>query len=136
MMVLALLVACGGSTGDKADDTAGGDTASGDVCEELSTVTFETFGAGFMTENCMACHASTSANRNGAPDDVIFDDPAAAEAGTASPGEVDAAATWAWADRILARAAVDPPTMPPMGGTSDDDRTLLYAWLTCATPGT
>ena len=43
---------------------------------------------------------------------------------------------WAWKDRILARAAIDPPDMPPQGGTTDDDRTLLTWWLTCAEEGT
>ncbi|MCB9797724.1 MAG: hypothetical protein H6741_33960 [Alphaproteobacteria bacterium] len=43
---------------------------------------------------------------------------------------------WAWQERILARAAADAPTMPPAGGTSEDDRTRLRWWLECAEPGT
>jgi hypothetical protein len=43
---------------------------------------------------------------------------------------------WAQRDRILARAAIDTPEMPPLGGTTDDDRARLKIWLTCAEEGT
>lgn len=120
-MTLLLLLACTGA-GDSA--AAGDDTG---LCADPPLVTYETFGAGFLTENCQTCHASTSPNRYGAPDTVVFD-------------TVDDA--WAQADRILARAvtavdddddATDP--MPPMGGSSADDRYLLEVWLTCGEPG-
>lgn len=122
---MLLLLACAGG-GDATDDTGGGSGETG-LCAEAPVVTFETFGAGFITENCQACHASTAPNRNGAPEEVFFDD------GT---GSVDVAQTWLFADRILERAAVDPPTMPPLGGTTADDRYRLEVWLTCAEPGT
>ena len=109
-MWLIWLLACTG-----AEDTAV------DICADAPVVTYETFGAGFLTENCNSCHAVSSTNRNGAPDDVSFDD-------------VDTA--WTWKTRILARTLSDPPGMPPQGGTTDDDRTLLEIWLTCAEEGT
>jgi uncharacterized membrane protein len=109
--MLLLLLACTGSS-EKGEDSG--------FCSDAPTVTYETFGKGFLTENCQSCHASTSPNRNDAPEDVTFD----------TVDEV-----WALSDRILARAAAEPPTMPPMAGTSEDDRLLLRYWLTCGTPG-
>jgi hypothetical protein len=103
---LAMLAACGGSPGDSAVDP----------CAEAPVVTWETFGKGFLRENCQGCHASTVTDRAGAPVDVTFDDEAQA---------------LAWRERILARAATDVPTMPPQGGTTDDDRWRLAIWLTC-----
>jgi mono/diheme cytochrome c family protein len=109
-MGLIVLLAC-----------AGGDDSADDFCADAPTVTYETFGAGFLRENCQTCHSSTAVDRHGAPDSVTFDD-------------VDQA--WSWSDRILVRAAADPPDMPPEGGTTDDARTLLKYWLTCAEEGT
>jgi uncharacterized membrane protein len=110
MLLFALL----GCSGAAVDDSA-------DACADAPIVTYETFGAGFLTENCQTCHASTTADRRGAPEDVTFD-------------TVDEA--WAWKDRILARAAADPPDMPPLGGTTEDDREKLVWWLECADEGT
>ena len=120
-----LLLACSGSGDDTGKTT---DTSTADpLCADAPIVTFETFGAAFMTENCQSCHASTSANRNGAPAEVVFD---------AGDGVVDKDVTWSWAERILARATSDPIGMPPMGGTTDDDRYRLTVWLTCNPAGT
>jgi hypothetical protein len=107
-MIAALLVgvlACGGAALDTADP-----------CAEAPVVTWETFGEGFLRENCQGCHASSVVDRAGAPVDVTFDDEPQA---------------LAWRERILARAAVTAPTMPPQGGTTDDDRWRLRTWLTC-----
>ncbi|MSP56366.1 MAG: hypothetical protein EXR69_12305 [Myxococcales bacterium] len=90
------------------------------VCANAPPVDWETFGEGFVTQNCQTCHASTSLNREDAPPDVHFD---------------DAAAVWARKDRVLARAAAASPTMPPLGGTTADDRYLLEIWLTCGAEG-
>lgn len=113
-----LLLACVGY--------GGGDDSG--FCADAPIVTWETFGAGFVRENCQTCHASTSLERHGAPEAVTFD-------------TVDQ--VWAYRDRILARvieALDDGDTgtgpMPPMGGTSDDDRYLLEVWLTCGAEGT
>ena len=103
---------------------AGGASDSGvDVCADAPVVTYESFGRGFLTQDCQGCHASTVVgdDRHGAPDAVAFDD-------------VDAA--WTHAERILARASGDAPTMPPQAGTTADDRQRLVWWLTCAEPGT
>ena len=57
--MLFLLLAC---TGDATDDTA-----VADACADAPVVTYETFGAGFLLENCQSCHASTAPDRKGAP---------------------------------------------------------------------
>lgn len=93
-------------------------------CADVPTVTYESFGRGFLTGNCQACHASTTANRYGAPEDVTFD----------TVEEV-----WARAEQILDVATwydEDEPSMPPQGGVTTDDQTRLEWWLRCATPGT
>ncbi len=90
------------------------------ICADAGTVTWNSWGRGFLTEACQACHASTATNRYGAPEDVAFD-------------TVDEA--WTWADRILARAASDPPSMPPAGGVTEDDRTRLTWGLSCGEEG-
>lgn len=101
-----LLAACG-------KDGAGDDTG---FCGTAPVVTYANFGEGFMTQNCQSCHASTASNRNGAPDQVVFD----------TLDDV-----LGQADRILARSVGDDATMPPSGGVSEDDRYLLEVWLTC-----
>lgn len=113
-----LLGGCGKGTATS-DDTAV-DTAAA-FCRYAPTLTWNNFGEGFLVHNCQGCHASTTADRHDAPDEVFFD-------------TVDQA--WEWSDRILARAAGDPPTMPPEGGVSEDDMVKLAWWLRCAEPGT
>jgi len=98
-----LLVGCGGP-----DDTG--------LCIDAAPVYWEDFGEGFVTGSCQSCHASTAADRNGAPEEVVFD------------SVKDA---WEWSDRILARATGEAPTMPPSGGVTESDRTKLTWWLLC-----
>lgn len=98
---------------------AGGESA--DPCADAPTLSWENFGAGFVTQSCQSCHASTSAERNGAPEGVVFD----------SADEV-----WAQRDRVLAVATGEAPTMPPEGGVEEDERLKLELWLSCAEPGT
>ena len=105
VVLLASLLACGGEALD-----------TGDPCAEAPVVTWDTFGQGFLRENCQGCHASTVVDRAGAPAEVTFDDEAQA---------------LAWRERILARAAGATATMPPLGGTTEDDRWRLRVWLTC-----
>ena len=108
ILLSALLVAC--SDGDPKE------TADTGLCADAPVVTYANFGEGFMTENCQPCHASTTLDRNGAPEDVSFD----------TLDDV-----LGHADRILARSAGDDAQMPPSGGVSADDRYLLSLWLTC-----
>lgn len=96
---------------------AGGDSDDEpELCQDAPVVTYVSFGQDFLRENCQSCHASTSAERNGAPTEVFFDT------------EEDALG---WADRILDRAGADPPSMPPRGGLEADDQERLRIWLSC-----
>ncbi|MCK6504362.1 hypothetical protein L6R53_13330 [Myxococcota bacterium] len=106
--LLSLLLACG----DSGEDSGSTDA----LCQDAPVVTWEYWGQGFLTESCQSCHASTSADRNGAPASVTFD---------------TEAQVWTHRDAILATATGAEPTMPPRGGPSPDDRDLLEIWLRC-----
>jgi hypothetical protein len=116
----ALVLGCGGDKADGDDDAdSGGAVDTGAVlpgCAGEPVVTWANFGQGFLREQCQACHASTVVNRGDTPADVIFDT------------EDDAVRL---ADRIEARALGSAPSMPPEGGVSETDRTLLEVWLRC-----
>ena len=109
--ICALVTACGEK---EPLDTA-------DLCSDVPTVTWNNFGHGFVLENCQGCHASTTPNRYGAPEEVYFD-------------TVEDA--WTWSQRMLIRSTGDNPTMPPNGGVDVDERTKLEWWLLCADYGT
>jgi len=111
VILLATLLACAGDPADSVRDSG--------PCADAPLVTWETFGQGFLVENCQACHAQGVTDRAGAPQEVSF-------------GTEEEALRWK--DRILARAAGESPTMPPMGGTTADDRWRLEVWLTCHAP--
>ncbi len=112
MIGMLLLLSCAEGPAD--------DSASG-FCDDQPTVTYESFGAGFFTQYCQPCHGSGSENRQGAPDDVIYD----------TVGDI-----WQRAERILERATGENRTMPPVAGVHEVDRQRLEIWLTCAEPGT
>ena len=99
-----------------------GDTGSWGACADTPPVNYTNFGEGFLTENCQGCHASTSPNRYGAPEGIVFD-------------TVEQA--WAWRESIL-YLVVDEgePAMPPAGGISEDDRQRLSWWFACAEEST
>ena len=97
------------------------ETAIADPCEGVPLVNWDTFGSAFITHECQTCHGSSVVERFGAPVDVTFD----------TVEEV-----WAQADRVLARATGEKSTMPPNGGTFEDDQIKLAWWLTCAPYGT
>jgi uncharacterized membrane protein len=107
-----LVLACGDlETRDTADSASGADPA----CDDVVEVTYDSWGRGFLTTHCQGCHASTTADRYGAPEGVTFD----------NEDEVRT-----WADRIGIRV-LDQADMPPAGGVPEDDLTLLAWWLSC-----
>lgn len=117
---LVLFAACEGSTDDGG---LGGDSDSDSEelapCEEQPVITYDTFGRGFLATYCDGCHGSAVTERQGAPDDVVFD---------TRDGALE------WADRILERSAPadgSVATMPPVGGVTPDDTDRLIVWLTC-----
>jgi uncharacterized membrane protein len=111
-VILVAVLACAVPGGSVAD--------SAETCDDAPYADWNSFGHGFVIENCQACHAAEGDGRQGAPEDVRFD----------TPDDV-----WVRADRVLVRAAAEPPSMPPMGGTSESDRVLLRAWLECGDSG-
>lgn len=115
------MVACGGDGGEQSPTPMESPTSAPTVtpltlCVDAPVVTWANFLEGFMLENCQTCHASAATERYGAPENVTFDTEAQVEA---------------WETRILARATGESPSMPPGGGVSADDRTLLEISLTC-----
>ncbi len=102
-LVLLTLLACGQPAADSA------------ACDS-QVDGWANFGEGFIRQECQVCHASTAVDRHGAPSDVHFD----------TEAEVRRHAA-----RILARAAAEPPTMPPTGATRPEDRARLRRWLAC-----
>jgi uncharacterized membrane protein len=86
------------------------------ICHDAPVVKWANFGQGFVAEACQSCHASAAPDRQEAPADVTFD---------SHDQLLD------WLDLVVERAAADPPTMPPSGGVSDDDRYRLRVWLLC-----
>jgi uncharacterized membrane protein len=98
-----------------------GETAAADPCEGVPLVNWDTFGSAFITHECQVCHGSWVVDRFDAPEEVTFD----------TVEEV-----WARAERILVRATGESSTMPPNGGTFEDDQVKLAWWLTCAPYGT
>lgn len=107
--VAVLTAACAGDT----------DTEVVDPCADAPVVTWESFGQGFMDLRCQTCHASTAADRNGAPPSIVFD----------TEGDVARQAA-----AILAVTTSDPPQMPPGGGVDTADLDRLTLWLTCFPP--
>ena len=111
-----MLWLCVLSLGACADD-AGDTTPAPEMCgQNTPLVSWETFGEGFLTTYCQGCHASTTLDRQGAPEMITFDT------------EADALQ---WRGEILAAAASEAPSMPPNGGPNDADRERLQVWLNC-----
>ena len=88
--------------------------------KEGTKLTYETFGRGFLAENCQTCHGQSSGDRKGAPSGYDF-------------GTLEGVRSHR--DRIFARAAADNVSMPP--GPDDPPaaaRTELAEWLACGAP--
>lgn len=111
---LALLVAsigCG-SAYEQIDDY--------DCPPEGTALSYENFGAMFMTRYCDSCHAATASDRQGAPGEYIFDSALQVRQHKA---------------RIFARSAATNDSMPP--GPDDPplaERENLAEWLACGAP--
>lgn len=107
-----------GSAGDDEGGSSVGSSGGLAPCDEQPVLTYDTFGRGFLATYCDGCHGAAVQARQGAPADVVFDTREQA---------------LALADRILARTAPEDgePTMPPVGGVTDEDRARLRVWLGC-----
>ena len=114
------LAGCG--TEVKLDTTGDAGVMSPDA-ESCATsyVTYQTVGEPFMSNWCRGCHSAKlpTTMRQQAPVTVNFD---------------TLADVRSWSERIAFRATGKPPTMPPSGGPSDEERSLLAGWLACGAP--
>ncbi len=108
-LVLVVLVLALGACGNDVDTTCAS-----------SGLTYQTFGAAFVTSWCRGCHSIElpQGQRQHAPPNINFD----------SLPEVRAQAL-----RIYERTSVL-RDMPPEGGPSDDERAFLAEWLSCGAP--
>ncbi|MDP2312034.1 MAG: hypothetical protein Q8P41_03950 [Pseudomonadota bacterium] len=107
-MLLLLLAAC---TGAAPEDTA----VVVDPCVDAHDVTWVSFGDGFFSTYCRACHSAETQDRFGAPVGTDFD-------------TLDQVRMFEVAIR---RAAIEEETMPVGGGVYDDDLLLLGEFLSC-----
>ena len=135
--IALVLLACSDGTksggdseaADTATDTTDTDTTEdtavlndpyidGRACPENSSVTWQSFGQGFLLDHCVGCHSENldEASRAGAPLGVDFNTQALAQT---------------WLARIYARSGDDNTTMPPVDSISPTDRVLLGDWLAC-----
>lgn len=110
--LLALLLGC---TGAAPTDTARASRLPDLDCAALPDVTYDNWASGHLRTHCAGCHAAETPERYGAPDAVTFDTLAEVRDG---------------AERIHARVVVE-GTMPPAGGVTDEERTLLEIFLVC-----
>ena len=85
------------------------------LCEDAPAVTWDNWARSLFITHCQGCHASSSPNRYGAPEDIHFD---------------HESATIDQADRIWIRV-IEEENMPPAGGILEDDLYLLDIWLRC-----
>ncbi|HTL35260.1 MAG TPA: hypothetical protein VL326_19160 [Kofleriaceae bacterium] len=83
-------------------------------------LTYESFGARFLDDNCNRCHSAGDGHRHGAPESFRFD----------TLDDVQR-----HADRIFIRAATTNTTMPPgVNDPAPDAREQLAEWLACGAP--
>ena len=109
MLVIVVALAAAGC-GDKLDPVP---VVAG--CSNTGTVTYDLQMKDFFVRNCLTCHSTTSANRNGSPANVNFDSYAAA-----------------YPNAKLANTLVQAGAMPLSTSglsVSKPDRCLMYAWV-------
>ena len=117
-VVLVVLAACG--TDSVPRDGSGSnepEVVDPNVCD-TSYLDYDNFGAPFTINWCRGCHSSAvpMAMRQKAPADTNFDN-------------LDQVRMWG--DRIAMHATGTMPNMPPAGGPSAEERSLLAEWLAC-----
>ena len=96
-----------------------------DPCPDDSFVNYENFGAPLMMTWCVPCHSThlQAEERQNATIGIDFD---------TYEGVVE------HLDRIYVRAVesveAGDSSMPPAGGTTEEDRALLSEWIECGAP--
>lgn len=116
---LLTLAACG------PDSVFGPPTES--VCPPSSTLTYESFGKGFMTQYCTRCHSSElmGADRQGAPSFHDFDTLYGIRAVSDHIDETTASGP----------AATNTGMPPDTPAPTLDERKQLGEWIACGMPG-
>ena len=104
VLFATLVIACTSS------DTSTGITTADLSCPSDSTLTYQSFGSVFLSENCLSCHASKQ-----------------------TPTLTTQVAVQANKAAIIG-AAVTSSAMPRDGSLSTEERQLLGEWLTCGAP--
>jgi len=105
--------------GDEIEDDTGDvvdDVSDALDCDTAPSIDWINFGEAFMVQNCNGCHHSSTVDRYGAPEHAIFD---------------TAEEVWTRKGMVLATAGGETPSMPPSGGTTEEDRRKLSIWLMC-----
>ena len=87
---------------------------SEEVIAECSPLYYENFGRGFLTEHCQGCHAQGAIDREGAPENVYFD---------------NEEAVLLWKESMI--RTIEGQTMPPAGGIVEEERSAALEWLSC-----
>lgn len=100
--------------------------ASGAVCPESSTLTWDTFANKFFQDYCTRCHSTqlTGSARQGAPNDHNFD---SAELVREELEHTDEQAA-AGPDAVNTAMPIGAPT------PTEDERRKLGEWLACGAP--
>ncbi len=107
MLLLALMLACGGDKGA---------AESADPCAEVPyDLNWANFGDGFFANYCRACHSSGAPDRFGAPDGINFD----------TLEEVRAQSS------LIAFVVIEEQSMPEGGGVYEQDLEFLGYFLEC-----
>lgn len=121
VLALPLLLALGCTEGQEEEEAL-----SGAVCPEASTVTWKSFGEGFMTAYCTRCHSTALAGavRQGAPSDHNFE---TAELVREQIEHIDGEAA-AGPDAVNTAMPIGSPT------PTEDERRMLGEWLACGAP--
>ena len=81
---------------------------------ECASLTYNNFGAAFISQYCLGCHASASNNREGAPVHITLE--------TIENIEEH--------QSVILRE-LEEEAMPPQGGIDEDIRQTAIEWLNC-----
>ncbi len=101
------------------DDATGDSGGAEQTCDRSPPLTWDSFGEAYVGRHCAGCHSSLL------PEGMRTDATLGVDLDTYS-GNLQ------WAERSLARATGDEPTMPPGGGPSEVEIAMFEEWLRCS----
>jgi mono/diheme cytochrome c family protein len=128
LLAATTVLGCGGESNLHAGHDSHG-AESGAVCPEGSDLSYESFGAAFMTRYCVDCHSSARlpAEREGAPFGTDYDSLEALYASGIEHVDYVAAAGPAHANAFM-----PPPTFSRT--PTEEERLVLGQWIACGAP--